>query len=485
MISEERNYDLIIVGGGLAGSFLALNMKRKHPHLSVAIIEQRAHFPQKIGESLVDMTAIYVKRMGLNHLLQKHVVKSGIRFLFNESNSELPDDQSEFASPTFPGFIRSYHLNRQVFDEDVLTEAQQLGVIVFRPAQIQSLESSEFNNRLRLKIDDSVHEITSKWLVDASGRERFVHKQLGWKDQAIVLKTDAIMAHFTHVSPSTIWDTSTNPFWDQNAVSPRKFSTTHFMRENKWWWLIRLDEHLTSIGVVVNKDVISVSDPEAFFMNELRTDPQLKQLTAHATMTNVRHIPQLAYVSENIHSKGIALIGESGAFIDPLISPGLELIGQQSIWLTDLIGTHLKTGRWHDRRWKHYEQLFLKSYHNRIEIYRSAYPVMGSYPLFSAWLMQGNVLYFGKLVFPSIVFPNRLKYPLRFNFIDRLAFRYFRWRFHSLYNKWKNNPKRKPSKGAIRYSGVRVPRDWRFPFIPIVLLLQSLIAYLKIELTRD
>jgi hypothetical protein len=124
----------------------------------------------------------------------------------------------------------------------------------------------------------------------------------------------------------------------------------------------------------------------------------------------------------------------------------------------------------------------MKSYECRLKIYESAYPLMGSFDIFSAWLMQGNVLYFGKLVFPSVMFSNRIRKPLQFNFLERLAFNYFRARYQGIYDKRKRNPNRKRPKGLIRYSGVRVPKDWRFPFIPLVLMGKALMAYLRIEL---
>ena len=484
MNKSINTHDIVIIGGGLAATFFALNCKRSNPDLKICIIENSEVFPMKIGESLVDMTALFVEKMGLSHLLQGHVKKSGIRFLFNESNSENPHDQCEFASPTFVGHIHSYHLNRQKFDQDLLDEVATLGVEILRPAKIIDLKASVFYNQIHVETAQDILKLSSKWVVDASGRARFVPKFLNWKDKKINLHTEAIMAHFTGIADQKIWDTSNNSFWDEYAISPRKFSTTHFMRENKWWWIIRLNDELTSIGVVLNSQAIQIENPVAFFQNELNTDPQMRQLVSGAKIGEIRHIEKLPYVSEQLYSKGIALIGESGAFIDPLISPGLELIGQQSLWLSQLICQNVHSDIWSDKNWKHYERQFMKSYECRLKIYESAYPLMGSFDIFSAWLMQGNVLYFGKLVFPSVMFSNRIRKPLQFNFLERLAFNYFRARYQGIYDKRKRNPNRKRPKGLIRYSGVRVPKDWRFPFIPLVLMGKALMAYLRIELKR-
>ena len=122
---QELNFELVIIGGGVSASFLCLDILKKDPSFKILIIENSIEFPQKIGESVVDMTALILEEKGIGHLLSSQTKKSGIRFLFNEQLSKDRTDIAEFASPTFPGRINAYHLDRKRLDQDLLEEVEK------------------------------------------------------------------------------------------------------------------------------------------------------------------------------------------------------------------------------------------------------------------------------------------------------------------------------------------------------------------------
>jgi len=479
---NKTQYDLIIIGGGASASFLVLQVLKKNPAFRVAILEKEESFPPKLGESIVDQTALFLKSLALEHVLEKHALKTGVRFLFNESNSKDIHEIAEFASPTLPGYIKAYHLNRPVFDEDLLQTCIERGAIVYRPVQIIKTKFEPFYNELEIEVDGNQSTIHAKWCVDATGRARYFHNELGWKDLKINLNTGALMAHFTHVSLPSEWDTPRNAYWETQSIGSRAYSTTHLMRKNAWWWIIKLDEDTTSIGMVFDKNMIQFEDATAYFEDQFTTDAQLKALTKNASHGPVRHVEQIAYVSEKLFTKGQAVIGDSGAFIDPLISPGLELIGQQSIWLTELLTADLGLNGYNEKAWKKYEKTFLKAYRSRLLIYENAYGLMDSYDLFSAWLRQGNFVYFGFIVYPTVLFKSRLKHPLQFNFIERNALLYFARRFKKIHQRRAAQQRiSSTSKNTIAYSGVRVPKSPRLLLMPFSLFFSAIFAYFRVE----
>ena len=81
-----ERHDVAILGGGLAGLTLALQLKRENPGVSVVVAEKRkgpaplAAF--KVGESTVEVSAHYFAEIcGLrDHLENDEVVKAGLRF---------------------------------------------------------------------------------------------------------------------------------------------------------------------------------------------------------------------------------------------------------------------------------------------------------------------------------------------------------------------------------------------------------------------
>jgi 2-polyprenyl-6-methoxyphenol hydroxylase-like FAD-dependent oxidoreductase len=80
---------VLILGGGLAGLTLALQLRTRDPSLRIGVIERRRHpVPEaafKIGESTVEIGAWYFSDvLGLRpHLAAEQIVKFGFRFFFN------------------------------------------------------------------------------------------------------------------------------------------------------------------------------------------------------------------------------------------------------------------------------------------------------------------------------------------------------------------------------------------------------------------
>jgi hypothetical protein len=171
-------------------------------------------------------------------------------------------------APTFSGLIKGYHLNRSVFDEQMLDEVKSKGVAVLRPATIVIASFSAFNNEL--EVEGKTIRVQSKWLIDTSGRARYIANTLNWNDQKIELNTGSIMAHFKHIAPAELWDTPKNEHWDTCSIGLRKFSTTHLMRKNSWWWIIRLDDVNTSIGVVFDKNKVQFDTYESYLKLEVK-----------------------------------------------------------------------------------------------------------------------------------------------------------------------------------------------------------------------
>ena len=88
-------HDIVIMGGGLAGLTLALQLRQRLPDLDVLILERRQHpVPEaafKIGESTVEIGAHYFENvLGLrSHLMEKQLKKFGFRFFWSEGREDL------------------------------------------------------------------------------------------------------------------------------------------------------------------------------------------------------------------------------------------------------------------------------------------------------------------------------------------------------------------------------------------------------------
>ena len=82
----EHRYDVAVLGGGLAGLTLALQLKSRGPETSILVVERRegpaAEAAFKVGESTVEVGADYFARVcGMrDHLEREQLPKLGLRF---------------------------------------------------------------------------------------------------------------------------------------------------------------------------------------------------------------------------------------------------------------------------------------------------------------------------------------------------------------------------------------------------------------------
>src|SRR5450631_3736882 len=173
----RTRHDVVILGGGLAGLTLALQLKQSFADLDVLVLERRVHpVPEaahKVGESSVEIGANYFSQvLGLTrHLEERQLKKFGFRFFSSEGRRDI-DAVTEIGASRFLA-VPSYQIDRGIFENFLAEEATRRGIGFAGGALVSDIELSEGGapHRTAYRVDGGApREAEAPWLVDACGR---------------------------------------------------------------------------------------------------------------------------------------------------------------------------------------------------------------------------------------------------------------------------------------------------------------------------
>ena len=406
MITAEY-HDVVIIGGGLAGLTLALQLRQKLPRLSIMVLERNAHpVPEaahKVGESTVEIGAHYFANViGLReHLQQAQLRKFGLRFFFGADTAADLAQTSEVGATGYFA-IPSYQLDRGIL-ENYLGERVRSQGIEFRDActvrDVEVRNDGEAHSVTYLQGDQST-TATARWLVDASSRASPLKRKLGLAKRN---------GHHVHAAwfrlglKIDIDSWSTNATWLQRCAPPHRWlSTNHLMGAGYWVWVIPLASGSTSVGIVADPDLHPLENYNdfdkalAWLKREQPLCAQVVEENRHL-LQDFRFLRHFSHDCEKVYSADRwALTGEAGVFLDPFYSPGSDFIGISNSYITDLISRDF-SGEHIAARANVYEQLYMSFYRSTLALYQGQYPLFGNLPVMSIKIIWDYAYYWGVL----------------------------------------------------------------------------------------
>lgn len=378
------DYDVVILGAGLAGGLLSRQLRLSQPELRVACLERATETSYKVGESTVELFSNYlIRKLGLQtYLYENHLPKNGLRFFFDNEQKNAPiEKMSEIGSFGLP-FHPSFQIDRAAFERELRDSGSKLGAEILEGCKVEDVEFGDPHHTVTFREGGSSRSVTTKWVVDATGRSSLLAKKLDLRVPETQHKCLASWARLGNVVDLDGPDIDAE--WRaRTRNTSRRLATVHFMHRGYWIWLIPLRGGVTSVGIVGDtKHVSRERLTQAGLRDFLHSHSACRDLVGDAEWLDFGAYGQLAYGTKQWIGDRWAVIGEAAAFSDPFYSPGSDFITIANDHVADIIGRQ-HCGEDTTERQKLYDSYLQFRYKANLPLYRQQYELFGSYDLFS------------------------------------------------------------------------------------------------------
>jgi flavin-dependent dehydrogenase len=310
-MSGNTQHDVLVIGGGPAGSVAAAALAREG--LKVRLVE-RAHFPRyHIGESLTPSCRTVLDAIGIATTLDAH------GFVLKYGGAIRWDEDAWFFDWGKMG-VNSWQVDRAEFDQLLLDHARASGADVTMGVTARSVSFEQGRpTAVTCAPDDGEPYVIDgfRYLIDATGRAGLLSvRHLDTRRPEPTLRNIAIWSYWR--GAATLPDT---PKGGINIISSPA----------GWYWIIPLAGDRASIGFVTRKDWFAerrqaFESADAMYRALVDESSAVRALLDDAEYLGpVRVETDYSYAAEQFCGPGYMLVGDAACFLDPLLSTGVHL----------------------------------------------------------------------------------------------------------------------------------------------------------------
>lgn len=296
-----NSFDVAVIGGGPAGSSLAISLRDQG--LSVVVVERSDYQQWRAGETLDPKVCIPLSKLrAMNSLVNtRHIASHAIHSAWGDP--KLVENHS-ISNP----YGNGWHIDRGKFDSALAAAAADRGARVLRKTSyISALREDLWRITLRNECD--AFEVKAKLLVDATGRVSQVARSQGSRG----IFYDQLISLLGILAPNSL---------DETIESALTIEAV----ENGWWYMVPLPTKSILLAFMTDKDLFlgSRTSPSAYWIKQIkRTEHLSSLLERYHLVENVLIRNASTFRMDKTAGVGWIAIGDAACAFDPLAGNGI------------------------------------------------------------------------------------------------------------------------------------------------------------------
>ena len=333
-MKDVKTTDVLVIGSSITAWMTAGWLAHKES-LRVTVVGPEVADEQRpiVGESTVEPAALFFRDLGVPNFDETHNVKQGLTFYHKLRPGDPSDERYSVHAPERHLAHDSRQLHRPRFDRELAAHGVAGGVVhVVGKARTYSRVDGEHRHQVEVKTKAGTEIHAARWIVDASGRTRF----LGKKVTSYSSSEDQRCAFWLRLADFEPF----LPTFDGHARREVQYdlwdSTHHFMGHGHWIWGIPLKgseySNLISIGLTWHPGVLpdGVRDLESFLSFCDVHHPPVARMVRSGTVLDTNLYANYLYAADQLYDPdGWFLVGDAARTVDPLYSTGLSMTSIQ------------------------------------------------------------------------------------------------------------------------------------------------------------
>ena len=342
--------DVIVIGGGPAGSTAATMLARKGH--SVLLLE-RERFPRAhVGESLLPASLPVLEALGVLPAVEAagFVQKWGATMVWGTQ----PEPWTWYFRETNRHYPHAYQVWRPEFDRLLLENSRAQGVEVRQGHRVIEVHfDGERASGVRYRGDgEGERSVAARFIVDASGQSALIGAGRKLRRWDPFFRNMAVYAYFRGARRL--------PEPDDGNVFIESY-------EHGWFWNIPLHTGESSVGAVIDAQRgqagISAAGPQRFLEQQIACAPHTARMLGGASqVSEALVVKDWSYSCDRFVGDGYILAGDAACFVDPLFSSGVHLALTSGVLAAAYVTSALKDPSLREPAARVYEELYRTQY---------------------------------------------------------------------------------------------------------------------------